>query len=39
MMERRDETGRSLAARIGKGEVAPVYYLYGEDDYRREEAL
>jgi len=38
-MERRDETGRSVAARIGRGEVSPVYYLYGEDDYRREEAL
>ncbi|MFN3476603.1 MAG: DNA polymerase III subunit delta, partial [Candidatus Methylomirabilales bacterium] len=25
--------------RIGRGEVAPVYYLYGEEDLLREEAL
>lgn len=30
---------RSLEERIEKGKVAPAYCLYGEDDYRREEAL
>ncbi|MBI2902496.1 MAG: hypothetical protein HYY12_02765, partial [Candidatus Methylomirabilis oxyfera] len=30
---------RSLAERVAGGETAPVYCLYGEDDYRREETL
>lgn len=30
---------RSLAQLIAKGERAPVYCLYGEDDYRRDQAL
>ena len=38
-MERRGRTDYSLAERIGRGEVSPVYCLYGEDDYRREQAL
>ena len=38
-MERRGEKARSVAEQIGRGEIAPVYCLHGEDDYRREEAL
>jgi len=33
---RRDQ---SLAEQIAKGQIAPVYCLYGEDDYRREQTL
>ncbi len=39
MTERRGQTSRSLAEQVGRGEVAPVYCLHGEDDYRREAAL
>lgn len=38
-MARWGETGRSLAELVGRGERAPAYCLYGEDDYRREQAL
>lgn len=38
-MERWGEKGRSLAGQVVRGKIAPVYCLYGEDDYRREEAL
>jgi DNA polymerase-3 subunit delta len=38
-MARWGETGRSLAELVSRGERAPVYCLYGEDDYRREQAL
>jgi len=38
-MEPRRRSAESVAGRIGKGEIAPVYCLYGEDDYRRERAL
>jgi len=38
-MERRGEKARSVAEQIGRREIAPVYCLHGEDDYRREEAL
>jgi DNA polymerase-3 subunit delta len=32
-------TASSLAASLGRGEVAPVYLLYGEEDYLSGEAL
>ncbi|MBI3781305.1 MAG: DNA polymerase III subunit delta [candidate division NC10 bacterium] len=38
-MERRGEKARSVTEQIGRGKIAPVYCLHGEDDYRREEAL
>jgi len=38
-MQRRGHGDRSLRERIEAGDVAPVYYLYGEDEYRREQAL
>ena len=38
-MRRGGQPGRSLAERVSEGEVAPAYYLYGEDDYRREGAV
>lgn len=38
-MGRGGGTGLSLAERVKRGEIAPVYCLYGEDDYRREETL
>lgn len=31
--------GRSIVDRVGAGQIAPVYCLYGEDDYRREQVL
>lgn len=31
--------GHSVAEQVRRGEVAPVYCLYGEEEYRREQAL
>jgi DNA polymerase-3 subunit delta len=37
--ERGRESGLSIGRRPEKGDASPVYYLYGEDGYRREQAL
>lgn len=38
-MGRLVKTGHSVAEQVRRGEVALVYCLYGEDEYRREQAL
>lgn len=35
----RGRQDQSLAEQIGRGQISPVYCLYGEDDFRREHAL
>jgi DNA polymerase-3 subunit delta len=39
MMMRRRRGAESVEGQIAKGQIAPVYCLYGEDDYRKERAL
>ena len=38
-MGRLVKTGHSVAEQVRRGEIALVYCLYGEDEYRREQVL
>jgi DNA polymerase-3 subunit delta len=38
-MARRTEKSYSVADQVRRGEIAPIYCLYGEEEFRREQAL